>query len=179
MFSTCCLCGQNSRDSHKPLQPSARIPGDPGKHTLCQGHGQVTESGLSEPEHDVFFHSSLSPPSPAPKPRLILERLHKNKASSKVRENDGKAELFLFSNYLISECSSQTGKPHVSGNKPLLKADSKQTPPREEAAVLSSPPLPTPVLPLKRGRRVNCTLIKCLHVHVRTHARSEPRKIWF
>lgn len=30
-------------------QPSARIPGDPGKHTLLQGHGQVTESRLPEP----------------------------------------------------------------------------------------------------------------------------------
>lgn len=50
------------------LQPSARIPGDPGKHTLLQGHGQVTESRLPKARVDVFL---LSPPPPSfacPKP---------------------------------------------------------------------------------------------------------------
>lgn len=54
------------------LQPSARIPGDPGKHTLLQGHGQVTESRLPKALDDVFL---LPPPAPSfacPKPGTNL-----------------------------------------------------------------------------------------------------------
>lgn len=104
------------------LQPSARILGDPGKHTLLQGHGQVTESRLPKPREEVFLLLPLLS-LPAPNPGLILELLNNNRASSSVRQDHFKAAFFLFGNYLISERDSQICKIHVCGNKPLLLKD--------------------------------------------------------
>lgn len=59
VFGTCCLWSIAGILTPQ-LQPSAGIPGDPGKHTSLQGHGRVTEAGLPKPAR-VF--SSLPSPS--------------------------------------------------------------------------------------------------------------------
>lgn len=121
--STCYMCGQNSRDSHNPAPALGQDPQWPGQTHTSSGSRAGYWVKTAKGHNDVFLRPRPLPPSPAPNPGLILELLNNNKASHRVRQDNFKAGLFLFHNYLISECSSQICKTHVCGNKPLLLKD--------------------------------------------------------
>lgn len=65
------------------LQPSARSPGDPGKHTLLRVMGRLLSQACQRPTMMFSFFQHPLLPSPAPNPGLIWEPLHPNKSQQR------------------------------------------------------------------------------------------------